>query len=65
MCLCLKSFSNEIDETDCQFEKHDEQKTSQPRIILIDVIGWCSRQCADEADSQVGSQRERGRTPMT
>ena len=30
-------FSNEIDESDSQDEKHDEQRTSTPRGIVIDL----------------------------
>jgi hypothetical protein len=35
-CGC-ESFSNEIDESDLQFEKHDEQRISMFRGIVIDL----------------------------
>jgi hypothetical protein len=34
-----ESFSNEIDESDLQNEKHDEQRISACRGIVIDLIG--------------------------
>jgi hypothetical protein len=36
MRLSRESGSNEIDESDMQTEKHDEQRTSTPRGIMID-----------------------------
>jgi hypothetical protein len=38
MRVSCESFSNEIDESDVQFEKHDEQRISTLRGIVIDVI---------------------------
>jgi hypothetical protein len=40
MRFSCESFLNEIDESDRQFEKHDEQRISTFRGIVIDVIGW-------------------------
>jgi hypothetical protein len=37
MCLNRESFSNEIDESDRQFKRHDEQKLSALRGIVIDL----------------------------
>jgi hypothetical protein len=39
MHFSRESFSNEIDESGLQFEKHDEQRISTSRGIVIDVIG--------------------------
>jgi hypothetical protein len=39
MRVSRESFSNEIDESDSQFAKHDEQRDSAFRGIVIDVIG--------------------------
>jgi hypothetical protein len=39
MHFSRESFSNEIDESDSQNEKHDEQRISTSRGIVIDVIG--------------------------
>jgi hypothetical protein len=39
MRFSRESFSNEIDESDKQFEKHDEQRDSAFRGMMIDVIG--------------------------
>jgi hypothetical protein len=39
MRFSRESFSNEIDESDSQFEKHDEQRDSAFRGMMIDVIG--------------------------
>jgi hypothetical protein len=44
MRFSQESFSNEIDESDSQFEKHDEQRDSAFRGIMIDVIGWRSKE---------------------
>jgi hypothetical protein len=37
MRFSRESFSNEIDESDPQSEKHDEQRTSTFRGIVIDL----------------------------
>jgi hypothetical protein len=37
MRFSRESFSNEIDESDLQHEKHDEQRISTSRGILIDL----------------------------
>jgi hypothetical protein len=42
-CSC-ESFSNEIDESDLQFEKHDEQRIVILKGIVINVIGWHSKE---------------------
>jgi hypothetical protein len=39
-----ESFSNEIDESDSQFEKHDEQIISAFRGTVINVICWRCKQ---------------------
>jgi hypothetical protein len=41
-CNC-ESFSNE---SDLQFKKHNEQRNSVPRGIVITVIGWRSKERA-------------------
>jgi hypothetical protein len=41
MRFSRESFSNEIDESDLQKEKHDEQRISAFRGMVIDMIGWC------------------------
>jgi hypothetical protein len=46
MRLNRESFSNEIDESDLQYEKHEEQRISAFRGIVIDVIRWHSKECA-------------------
>jgi hypothetical protein len=37
MCVNSESLSNEIDESDSQFEKHDEERIWQWRGIVIDL----------------------------
>jgi hypothetical protein len=37
-------FSNETDESDWQYEKHDEQRDSIFRGIMIDVIDWSRKE---------------------
>jgi hypothetical protein len=37
MRVSRQSFSNEIDESDLQYEKHNEQRTSAFRGIVIDL----------------------------
>jgi hypothetical protein len=37
-------FSNEIDESDLHCEKHDEQRISAFAGIVIDLIGWVSKE---------------------
>jgi hypothetical protein len=44
MRLIRESPSNEIDEHDLHFEKHDEQRTSACRGIVIKVIRWSSKE---------------------
>jgi hypothetical protein len=39
-----ESLSNEIDESDSQFKRHDEQRDSAFREIMIDVIGCLSKE---------------------
>jgi hypothetical protein len=46
MRLSCESFSNEIDESDSQHEKHDKQIISIFRGIVIDVIDWRSKEDA-------------------
>jgi hypothetical protein len=53
MRLSRESFSNEIDESDLQFKKHDEQRTSTFRGKMIDVIGWLRK----EARSMFATRR--------
>jgi hypothetical protein len=57
-----ESFSNEIHESDQQHEKHDEQRDSAFRgMMMIDVIGRLSK----ERWRLAGWQQERGRRLMT
>jgi hypothetical protein len=44
MHLSCAPLSNETDESDLQSEKHDEQRISACRGIVIDEIGWPLKQ---------------------
>jgi hypothetical protein len=44
MRFTRESFSNEINESDQQFAKDVEQKDSAFRGMMIDVIGWSSKE---------------------
>jgi hypothetical protein len=41
-----ESFSNEIDESEWQFEKYDQRRTAVSRGIVINVIDWSSKEYA-------------------
>jgi hypothetical protein len=58
MRLSRESFSNEIDESERQFEKHDEQRISAFRGIMIDVIGWRSKENASKRVTRRLAARE-------
>jgi hypothetical protein len=64
MRFSREPFSNEIDESDWQHEKHDEQRTSAFRGTVIDLIHWRSKECAPMCVTRK-RQPERGRRPMT
>jgi hypothetical protein len=40
MRFSRESFSNKTDESDAQHQKHDEQRISTSRGIVINLIGW-------------------------
>jgi hypothetical protein len=46
MHLSRESFLNEIDESELQYEKHEEERISAFRGIVIDVIRWLSKERA-------------------
>jgi predicted molibdopterin-dependent oxidoreductase YjgC len=56
MRLSRELFSNEIDESDLHCEKHDEQRISAFRGIVIDLIGWVSK----ERRPMTATRSERG-----
>jgi hypothetical protein len=53
-----ESFSNEIDESEWQSQKHDEQRISTPRGIMTDLIGCDSKQPGPIRTTRSGAARE-------
>jgi hypothetical protein len=53
-----ESVSNEIDESELQSEKHDEQRISACRGIVIDLIGRLSKEREPIRATRSGAARE-------
>jgi hypothetical protein len=58
MRFSRESFSNEIDESDSQPEKHDEQRDSTVRGMIIDVIRWLPKELRSMAATRRLAARE-------
>jgi hypothetical protein len=58
MRLSRESSSNEIDESDMQFEKHEEQRISAFRGMVMDVIVWLSKASLRMQATRSGTARE-------
>jgi hypothetical protein len=64
MRFSRESFLNEIDESDRQYRKHDEHRDLAFRGMMIDLIGWLSKEpWPTFATRRVAP--ERGRRRMT
>jgi hypothetical protein len=59
MRFSRESFSNEINKSDSQIKKHDEQRISTFRGIVIDVLGWQSKERRPMFATRTLAARER------